>query len=318
MAANGITRPARSQDAPSRASAFVGRLRAGAPLLLDGATGTELERRRVPCGLPLWSAHALARAPEVLEAIHRDYVDAGADVLTANTFRTHARSLAAGGMAGRAREWTELAVAIARVAAAAAEREVFVLGSAAPLEDCYRPDLVPAQRELVREHRAHAEHLARAGVDAVLVETMNSAREARVAAQAAAACGLPVVVSFVCGGGARLLSGEPLEQALAAVAPPGPAALGVNCLPPRDVPACLEVLARAGTPFAVYANLGAPGGPGAARLDDCTAEQFAAQATVWLERGARLVGGCCGTGPDHIRALRAAIDRTVGAPSAAP
>jgi homocysteine S-methyltransferase len=185
MAANGITRPEGSLGGEQRTASLLRRVGAGAPLLLDGATGTELERRGVACELPLWSARALTQAPEVLEAIHRDYVAAGADALTANTFRTHARSLAAAGMADRARAWTELAVASARHAAATGDREIFVLGSTAPLEDCYRPDLVPSLPELEREHRAHADHLAGAGVDAVLVETMNTVREARVAALAA-------------------------------------------------------------------------------------------------------------------------------------
>ena len=287
-------------------------MRAGAPLLLDGATGTELERRGVACNLPLWSARACAEAPEVLEAIHRDYVAAGVDALTANTFRTHARSLAAAGMADRARAWTELAVASARDAVAGANREIFVLGSAAPLEDCYRPDLVPALPELEREHRAHADHLAGAGVDAVLVETMNTVREARAAVLAALRCGLPVIVSFVCDADARLLSGEPLHEALDAVTPLGPVAVGVNCLPARAVPACLEALAAANVPFGVYANLGAPGAGTDARSDDCTPQEFAAAALEWLRRGARLVGGCCGTGPDHLRAVRRAIDLDPG------
>ncbi len=160
MAANGITGPTGSPGGEKRAASFLGRVRSGAPLLLDGATGTELERRGVACDLPLWSARALTQAPEVLGAVHRGYVAAGVDALTANTFRTHARSLAAAGMADRARGWTELAVASARNAAAGADREIFVLGSAAPLEDCYRPDLVPSPHELEREHRAHADHLA--------------------------------------------------------------------------------------------------------------------------------------------------------------
>jgi S-methylmethionine-dependent homocysteine/selenocysteine methylase len=310
MAASDITGPSGSPDGAAGAETFPARLREDAPLLLDGATGTELERRGVACDLPLWSARAIAQAPEVLAAVHRDYVEAGVDALTANTFRTHARSLAAAGAAGRAREWTRLAVAGARGAARGSGRRVFVLGSAAPLEDCYRPDRVPPLPELEREHAAHADHLARAGVDAVIVETMNTAREAVAAARAARACGLEVIVSFVCQAGARLLSGETLAEALELVAPVGPAAVGVNCLPPRLVPACLPVLAATHLPFAVSANLGAPGTGGDARSDDCTPDELAARSAEWLQAGARLVGGCCGTRPEHVRALRRAIDRT--------
>jgi S-methylmethionine-dependent homocysteine/selenocysteine methylase len=274
-------------------------------LLLDGATGTELERRDVQTTLPLWSAWALSERPDVVEQIHADYVDAGVDAITANTFRTQRRTLALGGWENRVDELTQRAVTLARSAASRAEpgRRVFVLGSAPTLEDCYRPDLVPRDEALVREHRAHAEALATAGVDGLIVETMNTIREAVTATRAARATGLPVLVSFVCWEGAKLLSGEPLGDALVAVEREGPVALLVNCLPATHVPACLEVLASHEHPFGAYANLGTPEPvTGFSRREDCTPEQFAAQLSVWTDAGARIVGGCCGTTPHHLRA----------------
>jgi S-methylmethionine-dependent homocysteine/selenocysteine methylase len=282
------------------------RLRGAAPLILDGANGTELERRGVHTGLPLWSSHALLDAPEVVLAIHADYARAGAEILTANTFRTQRRVLERAGIAGRAAELTERAVALAR--AGATERvengPALVAGSAPTLEDCYRPDLVPDDASLAREHAAHAANLAAAGVDLVLVETMNTIREARVAARAVREAGLPAVVSFVCWNGAALLSGELLEAALEAVACEAPLAVGVNCLPPSNVPACLPVLAGAGLPTAVYANLGEPDdATGFARSEDCTPDAFAALAATWRDAGVQIIGGCCGTTPDHLRTL---------------
>ena len=121
------------------------RLSSGETLLLDGATGTELERRGASTALPLWSAPALRDQPELVEAIHADYAAAGVDALTANTFRTQRRALSRGGWGDQAGALTQRAVALAQRAAAAVapERRVFVLGSAPTLEDCYRPDLVP-------------------------------------------------------------------------------------------------------------------------------------------------------------------------------
>jgi S-methylmethionine-dependent homocysteine/selenocysteine methylase len=280
------------------------RARRAAALVLDGALGTELERRGVPSQLPLWSARALLAQPDAIAAIHRDYVAAGADALTANTFRTHRRSLAREGHGARAGELTRRAVALAREAARSAEREVFVLGSQAPLEDCYRPDLVPSDAALAREHAEQAEALAAAGVDAILVETMNAAREARAAAAAARATGVPFLASFACGEGARLLSGEPLEAGLDAVLRSAPAAVGVNCLPPGAVEACLPLLAATKRPFVVYPNLGAPDAAGGFCADGLFApERFGALARSWLRAGAAAVGGCCGTRPAHVRAL---------------
>jgi len=275
-------------------------------LVLDGAIGTELERRGAPTSLPLWSAHALIRSPDLVAAIHSDYAAAGADILTANTFRTQRRTLARGGWGGRAGELTSLAIELARGAAQrfAGERRVYVVGSAPTLEDCYRPDLVPDDDALRREHAEHAEHLAESGVDAVLVETMNSVREAVAALRAARATGLPALLSFVCWDGARLLSGEPLSDAVAAALPESPAAVLANCLPPSNVGACLPVLRGSALPFGIYPNLGVPlDEAGSKRSEEYEPTAFAELAAEWRTAGALILGGCCGTTPAHIAAL---------------
>jgi S-methylmethionine-dependent homocysteine/selenocysteine methylase len=278
-------------------------LRDARPLVLDGATGTELERRGVRADLPLWSSWGLLEAPDTLRAIHADYLRAGAGAITAATFRTHARSLAAAGLEGRAAELCALALRLAREASQQTRRSAFVLGSAAPLEDCYHPERVPDDATLAREHAAHAHHLAAAGADAILIETMNTLREAVAAARAAREAGSEAVVSFVCGTDGRLLSGEPLAEALDAVGRLEPLAVGVNCLPPHAVTSCLEALASAGRPFVVYANLDAKGAPLGARRADAAPESFAAHALGWTRAGASAVGGCCGTTPSHLSAL---------------
>ena len=297
-------RDARATDAVS----FVDRWATGRPLLLDGALGTEIERRGGDARLPLWSARALLEDPGLVRRIHCDYAAAGAEVLVADTFRTQSRALARGGLAERAAELTARAVGLAREAAAGAPGPCWLAGSAPTLEDCYRPDLVPDEECLRREHAAHAENLRSAGVDAVFAETLNTIREARAATAAARETGLPVVTSFVCGPEARLLSGEPLAAALDASGEAGALAVGVNCLPPRAVDACLPVLARSGIPFVVYANLGEPMADGGFRRTDAgSPEALAREAERWLEAGAGGVGGCCGTTPDHVAALERCV-----------
>jgi S-methylmethionine-dependent homocysteine/selenocysteine methylase len=275
------------------------------PLLLDGATGTELERRGVRSTLPLWSSFGLVDAPEVVLAIHRDYVAAGADALTANTFRTQRRVLERTG-AGDPGALTARAVGLARRAAAESDRPILVLGSQPPLEDCYEPTRTPPDDALAREHAEHARHLVAAGVDAVLVETMHTQREAVAAARAVRDAGGVPWVSFVCWNGPRLLSGEPLDEALDAVAAFEPVCLGVNCLPATNVRACIPALAAARAPFSVYANLGEPDLVTGFARERCDAPAgFAKELAGWLESGARAVGGCCGTTPAHIAACAA-------------
>jgi S-methylmethionine-dependent homocysteine/selenocysteine methylase len=313
------------------------RLGRGEVLVLDSAMGTELKRRGIPTPLPAWSAHSLIVNPDAVFAIHRDCVRAGADLLTANTFRTTRRALAKVGAGERAAELTRLASRLARSAAeeavveaaeAAAEgaevegaaaggrTQPLVLGSIAPLEDCYSPELVPGQDALAREHAEHAENLAAGGVDALLVETMNTHREAVAAVRAARATGFPVLVSFVADGQGRLFDGEPLAELVPALLDEGVAAVLVNCTPLATTDRILpEIGALAGgAPFGAYANIGFPHPrEGWEFADDVSPADYGRHAAEWVRAGARIIGGCCGTTPDHVAAVRAAVDRSLPA-----
>jgi S-methylmethionine-dependent homocysteine/selenocysteine methylase len=273
--------------------------------------GTELQRRGADTQLPLWSAHALIHDPDLVRAIHRDDVAAGADVLTANTFRTHSRTLEKAGLGSRSRELTTLAVRLAREAAAASGRDVFVAGSLSPLEDCYRPDLVPDDASLAREHREQAESLVAAGVDLLILETHNTVRELVASARATKGTGLPYVASMVTDGEGRLLSGESIGQAVHALAPHRPDAFSINCVPATRL---CEDLARLvtvapGVPLGAYGNLGLPADDaGWAFTEELSPGAYADCAAGWLTAGVRLVGGCCGTTAAHTRALRRFLD----------
>jgi len=287
-------------------------------LLLDAAMGTELQRRGADVARPLWSARALLRAPELVRAIHDADAAAGAEVLTTCTFRTHRRNVEASRTGADARELTRLAATLAREAAREATakdgRARFVAGSLAPLEDCYSPELVPDDAVLAIEHAEQSEALAEAGCALILIETMNTIREAVAAARAAAATGLPFVVSAVTDGAGRLLSGEPLgdlARALLSLERP-PDALGVNCVPARRIAGELARLAAAapGVPLAAYGNTGRPAGEIGAFTEPITPDEYGALALTWIAAGACLVGGCCGTGPAHTRSVRDVLVRS--------
>jgi methionine synthase I (cobalamin-dependent) len=293
-------------------SSFRERVGAGRPLLLDAAMGTELSRRGVRTTLPVWSAWALLEAPETVFAIHRDEVASGADVLTANTFRTHRRSLQKAGLGERAEELTSRAVELARRAAGGAGRDIFVAGSLSPLEDCYRPDLAPEESVLLAEHLQQAHALAAAGVDLILAETHNSVRELSAALRAAKETGLPVVASMVTDGQGRLLSGEPVDEAAREIAQIGPDVIAINCVPAAWLLGDLALVARAlpGRPLGAWGNLGPPSDAEETRFTaEVSPEQFAGFAREWLALGAALVGGCCGTTSAHTAAVRSLLDR---------
>jgi len=235
-------------------------------------------------------------APEVLASIHADYASAGATVHTTATFRTRRRQV------GDA--WAELAgraVEIARGAVPASHR---IAGSIAPLEDCYRPDLSPADAR--PEHRELAQLLARSGVDLLLCETFPHVEEGLVAVEEAVATGLPVWAAFTAGPDADLLAPSQLGAAARAAVGRGAQAVLVNCVPAARTGAYVAELAGLGVPFGAYANAGAPDeGMGwrveAGRPDDTA--QYLAWAERWADQGATLLGGCCGTGPAHVAAL---------------
>jgi homocysteine S-methyltransferase len=276
-------------------------------ILLDGATGTELERRGFALKAAGWSARAIDEAPELLSAIHRDYAEAGAQIVTANTFRLHRPNLANWGHEGDAARLVRRAVDLARESVPA---DCLVAASLAPIGDCYSPELVPSESDLEAEHALLAGQLADAGVDLILIETMVAIREARSAALAAAATGIPFVVSFVCGAGGRLLSGESLAEGVAQVRATGPSAICVNCLSVSHVDDSLEELAAecGSLPFGAYANTGERGPDGVWRVTNASEPAvYAVAAQGWRDRGARLIGGCCGTTPSHIAALKAQL-----------
>lgn len=282
------------------------------PLLLDGATGTELMRRGFALSTPLWSAAAIVDAPELLEQIHRDYVTAGCDVLTTNTFRTHARNLRAAGWQNRARELTRRATDIARQAS---RPQTLIAGSIAPLEDCYSPQLTPNADELESEHGQHVMHLAEAGVDLLLVETQITIREAEIAARAAVASGVPVVVSFtlkaraVEDDGPRLLSGEPLQEAIDRVVPLGVSGIGLNCIPADEVEWALQAV-KLPTELArgAYANTGRLFPDGSwGETEALNPAVYAEFTQRWKVASMNFIGGCCGTTPNHVAALCAAL-----------
>ncbi len=277
--------------------------------------GTELQRRGYETALPLWSAAANLDAPGLVREIHEDYFEAGADVAITNTFRTTPRAFRKAGRESEARRAFESAVSIALKSKESAGRRAFVGGSFAPLEDCYRPDLVPSESELRAEHTLQAAWLAKAGVDFLLPETINSSLEAEIMAEAASATGLPFIVSFVVDKAARLLDGASLAEAIERTDLPGRIGVSLNCRPAGTLDAAFRALAAHDGFIGLY-----PNGAGHAhddrgwRLDDQDHDiaGFVDNALRWKKAGARIIGGCCGTTPAYIRALHKELRRSSG------
>jgi S-methylmethionine-dependent homocysteine/selenocysteine methylase len=264
--------------------------------VLDGPMGTELGRRGVSTPEPAWSAEALEGAADAVAAIHRDYAAAGAVVHTANTFRTQRRVLGA-----RWEAMARRAVSLARANVPEGHR---VAGSIAPVEDCYRPERSPGEASRA-EHAELARVLVDAGVDLLLCEAFPVDVEARVAVSESVRAGVETWVALTAGPGAPLMTPDAMRRAARGCVEDGARAVLVNCTPALDTLRYVEAIADLGVPFGAYANAGDPaasvgwsdgGGRGPILYADL--------ARTWIEAGASIVGGCCGTGPAHVAALR--------------
>lgn len=281
----------------------------GSILLLDGGTGTELDRRGLDVSLPIWSARALLDAPEAVEQIHVDYLEAGSGAIVTNTFRTHRRSLAKAGHGDKARELTALAVDIAKSARDRVKPDALILGSVAPLEDCYRPDLAPSMDDCRAEHAEMITHLLDAGVDYVLLETANTRHESSAAAAMANRLAADRwMISFCAkaeGPPGVLLAGTPLVDVLTVTE--GACAVGINCMVATAIAPQVKLLRTVvpdDVPIAAYGNIGHAQATGEWVNSDATdPDRFADYAEEWIAAGATIIGGCCGTTPETIRAI---------------
>ena len=297
------------------------KLERGELVILDGAIGSEMLRRHLT-----WEGHKVDSHPDIIRSIHADYVTAGADVISTNTFQLARRSwlahfrdaehmhhIGAPGLEKRAGPLIHDAVALARQARDASPRknEVAVAGAMTTLEWCFRPDLTPALDAMRAEYRETISHFVDAGVDLMLFETFNRWREAQVAVEAARQLGIPAWVAFVPDWQGRLLSGESIAETVEKLKPLAPDAILFNCAPPPDISRALVELRRTYKgPAGVYPHVGRFDPPDWMFTDEYPPEKYLQEARRWVEQGATIVGGCCGTTPMHIEALRRGLATT--------
>ncbi len=272
---------------------------------LDGGMGTLLaDRGWQPPALP--EEMNLDR-PDVVSSIHEAYLDAGARIIETNTFGGTPVKMAHRGLAGRAREINERA---ARLARGATRGGALAAGSVGPLGELLEPFGPLSFDQAYLAFREQMEGLVAGGVDLLLIETMMDLREAKAAAMAARdVCpGVAFVVSFTFDQKGRTVTGTPPEVAARWAAMAGAAGVGANCGvgPEAYVPVARVLSEHAGIPVFVYANAGLPG-----EGEYCSPAAFAEWGRKLAEAGASVVGGCCGSTPEHVSALVSAL-RGVG------
>jgi len=282
--------------------------------ILDGGTGRELKRRGAPFRQPEWSALALIERPEFVTNVHQAYVDAGADVITTNSYAVVPFHIGAERFASDGARLAVLAGRLAREVASAAPRRVRVAGSLPPICGSYRAEWFdpafarPILKSLVAGLAGSVDHW--------LAETLSAVAEAELVREVLGDDPKPLWLSFTLNdssavaGKPKLRSGEPVAAAVSAALRLRASAILFNCSQPEVMGDAVAGSAGAGIQIGVYANAFPPQPPDAKAnssfteiREDLTPAGYLTWARDWVRRGAVIVGGCCGIGPEHIRNL---------------
>jgi len=284
-------------------AALIDRLIAEGPVLTDGAWGTELQARGLPPGEvgDVWNlSHA-----ERVEEVARAYVDAGSHIILTNTFQANRIALERHREDARVVAINRAGVEISR---RAARGRALVFASIGPSGKLLMAgDVTEAQ--LASAFTEQAQALAAAGADGLVVESMTDVVEARIAVAAATATGLPVVACMVFDAGKnrnRTMMGITPQQAAAELARAGAQVIGANCGIGVEayIPICAALASATDRPVWIKPNAGLPEFVDGKIVYRMTAERFASHVPALLAAGARFIGGCCGTTPEFVAALR--------------
>jgi len=294
------------------ADPFLELLRTRDWLLADGAIGTNLFARGLAAGETpeIWNVDN----PDAVLSLHREFVQAGSDIILTNSFGGTRHRLKLHGAEERVAVLSEAAARIARRAADEAERPVVVAGSMGPTGELMAPlgalDPVAAEHAFAEQARA----LAEGGADVIWVETLSAMDELHAAVAGAAATGLPVVCTLSFDSHGRTMMGaRPADFASwCRSLEPAPRAFGTNCgVGAAEVVACVLNMAAAAAPetaLVAKANCGVPELVDGQPCYRGTPELMAEYARLVYDAGARVIGGCCGTTPAHVRAMKEALD----------
>ncbi|MBT3479348.1 MAG: homocysteine S-methyltransferase family protein [Candidatus Marinimicrobia bacterium] len=278
------------------------------PLIMDGAMGTELMARGLKLPLPLWSAEANLMDSEIVSAVHRDYVSAGADILGTNTFRTTTWSYRKADYSPmRASERAKSSLMKAVELARSANPKV-VVGSITSIEDCYEPESFPGRGAAEDTYGENVEWFNEAGVNVILFETMGHLDEIEVALNSVN--NMKIWLSLIVKDGDHLLSGHPLES-LYELAKDKVDVLMLNCNTIGKTDQTLKnMIDNWSGDWGVYPNLGLsepePDGEIEEKVDDIS---FNNVISKYLEMNPMIIGSCCGSTPKHTEMIYKLINQ---------
>ncbi len=294
-------------------------------LLLDGGVSTEIRRRGVALDKNVWSGLTTKTNPDEVRQVHADYIQAGAQIITANTYSTARHVLESINLGQEAKLLNFKSVQLAQQARDdVAEEEVFIAGSMSSMPPLTSHREVAIDGHVESSYQELAEVLADAGVDLIIAEMMRDIENASMVIKAAVSTGLPVFIGYSAmmaenGADVRSLrwkntddttSAHDFGEMVEALKPLGGQAAGIMHTRVEDIAPALEVLRQHWSgPLLAYAETGRLVLPDWRYEEVSSPEDYAAEIEGWIQHyGVQIVGGCCGTGPEHIRVLRQLLD----------
>jgi len=299
-------------------ASLVDLLFAGRTLLADGATGTNYFERGLGAGDPpeFWNVDH----PDKVRTLHQQFVDAGADIILTNTFGCNRHRLKLHGAQGRVYELAKRAAELAREVADASPRPVVVAGSMGPTGELFEPLGALTESAAIESFGELAAGLKDGGADVAWIETMSAAEEIRAAAMGALQAGLPYTATCSFDTAGRTMMGllpSDLPHVFDGLAEP-PVAIGANCgVGASDTLVSLLSMTErdAHTYLISKGNCGVPYFAGTEAVYTGTPELMGKYTQLAVKAGARIVGGCCGTSPLHLAAMRHSLDELIGRPT---
>ena len=285
-------------------------------VLIDGATGTELQRRGVPMDEIAWCGAAVLSHPEIVRQTHEDYIRVGAEVVIANTFGSTRQMLAPAGYGDQVATVNRRAVELAMQAREnAAEHEVAVAGSISAMPPGFDRNAYYSSGAELDSYREAAQILVDAGAELIALEMLEDTRHAPLAFQAALETGVPIWLGISCKlrkSDNRLVSFGyeelELQDVFAELVPMGPAVVNIMHSDVNAIPEAIELLKQYWQgPIGVYPESGYFTRPNWNFVDVIDPTDLVNESRQWVAAGARLLGGCCGTGPHHIQAFKEAL-----------
>lgn len=278
--------------------------------IMDGGMGQELIHRSSQPPSPLWSAKVMMDEPDIVETLHREFIEAGAQIITLNNYSATPERLARDAIEDLFEPLQAKAIEIAK--SAVGDTPTKIAGCLPPLYGSYHPEVAPSYENCLKAY-ARIAQCQKDGIDLFICETMSSVKEAETATLSAKATGKPVwcALTLEDEGGCKLRSGEAVELGIEAAKKAGADAILFNCSLPEVITEAMPILAKCGLPFGAYANCFTKantlqiGGTveGLTARTDLGPSEYADFCQQWVDMGATIIGGCCEVGPAHIAEL---------------